>query len=88
MCGDLRGMFAFALWDARKQAKLPARDPVGVKPQRFIVADVAHNVWFGMYSGVGVRVLLNWQVLLQIVFLVFVLLTIRTAWQGTQDHGR
>jgi asparagine synthase (glutamine-hydrolysing) len=32
MVHDLRGMFAFGLWDARRGAVLLARDPYGIKP--------------------------------------------------------
>ena len=32
MLGDLRGMFAFVLWDSQSKTMLLARDPYGIKP--------------------------------------------------------
>jgi asparagine synthase (glutamine-hydrolysing) len=42
MVHDLRGMYAFAIWDARQRALFCARDPFGIKPLYF--ADDGHTI--------------------------------------------
>jgi asparagine synthase (glutamine-hydrolysing) len=32
MLGDVRGMYAFAIWDERRRRLIAARDPLGIKP--------------------------------------------------------
>jgi asparagine synthase (glutamine-hydrolysing) len=44
MVKTLRGMFAFALWDARRQELMLARDPYGIKPLYY--ADDGHTFCF------------------------------------------
>src|SRR5262249_6200411 len=44
MVEQLRGMFAFAIWDRRKSGLLLARDPYGIKPLYF--ADVGGTLRF------------------------------------------
>ena len=63
---ELRGMFAFAIWDARHQRLFLARDPMGIKPLYYFQS--AHNFLFasevrsllvtaeGIYAGTSTPV--------------------------------
>ncbi|MGC2504137.1 MAG: asparagine synthetase B, partial [Silvibacterium sp.] len=41
----LRGMFALAIWDERRQGLFLARDPYGIKP--LYLANIPNGIWFG-----------------------------------------
>ncbi len=58
LCEKLRGMFAFALWDVRKQKLVAARDRFGEKP--LLYADEAGKLTFAselraLVAGIGTR---------------------------------
>lgn len=44
MMEQLRGMFAFAIWDSQRQALFAARDPYGIKP--LYIAHTPDGTWF------------------------------------------
>ncbi|OYU12426.1 MAG: asparagine synthase (glutamine-hydrolyzing) [Comamonadaceae bacterium PBBC1] len=44
MCSQLRGMYAFAIWDTLEQSLFLARDPFGIKP--LYIADDGHTLRF------------------------------------------
>ena len=72
---DLEGMFAFALWDSRKETVLLARDRLGIKP--LFIAQLADGVLFGseikslLTTGL-VSPELDWQALDQFLTYTFI----------------
>jgi len=72
---DLEGMFAFALWDARRETLVLARDRLGIKP--LFTARVAGGVLFGseMKSLLATGLVptdLDWQALDQFLAYTFI----------------
>ena len=72
---ELEGMFAFALWDARKETLLLARDRLGIKP--LFIAQLPDGVLFGsemkslLTTGLVARDL-DWQALDQFLAYTFI----------------
>jgi asparagine synthase (glutamine-hydrolysing) len=55
MVEDLEGMFAFALWDARRHELIVARDPWGIKPVYYAERDG------GLVCASEIKALLAWK---------------------------
>jgi asparagine synthase (glutamine-hydrolysing) len=72
---ELEGMFAFALWDARKETLLLARDRLGIKP--LFIARLAGGILFGsemkslLASGL-VPPQIDWQAVDQFLAYTFI----------------
>jgi hypothetical protein len=47
-----------------------------------VVMDVIHNAWFFTHVGMPLRGYVNWMLISQVSFLLFVLMTVRIAWRG------
>jgi len=64
MVDDLRGMFAFALWDDRRQRLLLARDRIGIKPLYYAVSGgrlVFASELKALLRVPGIARTINWQ---------------------------
>jgi asparagine synthase (glutamine-hydrolysing) len=84
LVGELRGMFALAVWDARKRSLLLARDPFGIKP--LVYATRGERLYFaseakGILASGRVAAALDRKALGDIAHLGFVV-TPRTLFDG------